>query len=172
LAADETAARAAQLKEQKMKTKSPLDTKSILAALAKMHVYTFTRHSGDPKRNAQRNLDGKTHYVDDDTLRWHKSRIVGSGTDFDGLLFHVVGSDALDMHNTRRGFRYAVFDVFGTCVSRPDLESAVSTSAKAYRQLEELEFDVAGHYQTVFAEMLNRNAETAKEIQEAIKIAA
>jgi hypothetical protein len=100
-----------------------------------LHERLFTFESGDPKRNAQRNLSGRTHYVDDETLRWHKSRISTSSQLHWGLLFSVVASDALDMHNTKRGFRAAVFDLFGTCVSRPTLENAFSSASRSCRRL-------------------------------------
>lgn len=30
----------------------------------------YRNEASDPRDNAQRNLSGRTHYVDDDTLRW------------------------------------------------------------------------------------------------------
>jgi len=89
----------------------------------------------DPKRNAQRNLCGRTHYVDDDTLRWHKSRIVSTHVPDEGLLFAIVSSDALDMNNTRRGFRYVIFDVFGTVLGRTKIDEAFSTSKQAKKAM-------------------------------------
>jgi|SRR6185369_2093926 hypothetical protein len=78
----------------------------------------YSNQSSDPKGNAQRNLCGRTHYVDDDTLRFHKSRVISARHTDGGLLFAIVTSDAKDMHNTQRGFRYAIFDLFGNCVER------------------------------------------------------
>ncbi len=37
----------------------------------------YRSESNNPKWNAQSNLSGRTHYVDEDTLRWHKSRATG-----------------------------------------------------------------------------------------------
>lgn len=86
----------------------------------------YRNESGDPKTNAQRNLSGRTHYVDDATLRWHKSRVLRAQVSDQGLLFWIITSDALDMNNTKRGFRYVIFDLFGTTLARPDLEHAFS----------------------------------------------
>ncbi len=83
------------------------------------------------KPNAQANLDGRTHYAEEDTLRFHKSRILGSVAVDSGLLFAMVESVALDWDNTRRGFRYVVFDVFGHVISRVDLEHCWHTKAQA-----------------------------------------
>ena len=66
--------------------------------------------------NAQNNLIGRTHYVDNETLRWHKSRIILARSTHDGLLFYIVESCAADMNNTKRGFRYVIFDIFGNVV--------------------------------------------------------
>jgi hypothetical protein len=62
----------------------------------------YRNQASDPKSNAQRNLAGRTHYVDDDTLRFHKSRVISARHVDQGLLFAIVTSDALDMNNTRR----------------------------------------------------------------------
>lgn len=84
----------------------------------------YRNEASDPRSNAQRNLIGRTHYVDDDTLRWHKSRILSARCTDGGMLFAITTSDALDMNNSKRGFRYVIFDVFGNMIERPDLEHA------------------------------------------------
>lgn len=84
----------------------------------------YRSESDNPKWNAQRNLAGRTHYVDDDTLRWHKSKVLSTYITDHGLLFAIITSDALDMNNTKRGYRYAIFDVFGNVVARPNLEDS------------------------------------------------
>jgi hypothetical protein len=91
----------------------------------------YRNESSDPKHNAQRNLIGRTHYVDDDTLRCFKSRILSARDHDGGLLFSIVISDALDMHNTKRGFRFVIFDVFGTVLERPTLDETFRTSEQA-----------------------------------------
>lgn len=79
----------------------------------------FSKHSSMyPKVDAQQNLQGRSHYVDDDTLRYHHSRVISTHVTDGGLLFAVVTSDAKDMDNRQRGFRFVVFDVFGTVISR------------------------------------------------------
>ncbi|MDE2103650.1 MAG: hypothetical protein KGL39_40805 [Patescibacteria group bacterium] len=85
--------------------------------------------------NAQRNLATRTHYVDDDTLRFHKSRILSTYITDDGLLFALIESVGLEFGNTRRGFRYVVFDVLGSVVGRRDLEDAFSTQAMARKAM-------------------------------------
>ena len=95
----------------------------------------YQNHSSYPKIDAQRNLCGRTHYVDDETLRWHKSRIIATRVTDKGLLYAIITSDALDMHNTKRGFRYVIFDLFGTVLARPELEQAFRTSQQASKAM-------------------------------------
>lgn len=90
---------------------TPEELALVEAALRKIHVHTFDCKSSDAKYNAQRNLGGITHYVDDDTLRFHKSRIQCAKTLANGLLFYICTSDALDMNNTRRGLARCVVSV-------------------------------------------------------------
>jgi len=96
----------------------------------------YKDESYKPKVNAQRNLQGRTHYVDDDTLRFHFSRIRRARPEKDGLLFSIIESVALDYQNQKRGYRYVVFDIFGHVVSRLELEYCVKNLRAAQRELE------------------------------------
>ena len=95
----------------------------------------FDNLTSDAKANAQRNLLGRTHYVDDDTLRWHKARILSARSFDGGLLFGLIESVPLDMHNTRRGCRYVVFDIFGHVISRVALEDCWRTRDQASKAM-------------------------------------
>lgn len=95
----------------------------------------YRNQSSDARDNAQRNLSGRTHYADDDTLRWHHARILSSRHTDGGLLFALVESCALDMHNTKRGCRYVIFDIFGHTVARVDLENCWKRSEQATKAM-------------------------------------
>lgn len=95
----------------------------------------FRTESSDPKINAQRNLAGRSHYVDDDSLRFHKSRINACRIVDNGLLLAIVESVAIDYRNTQRGFRYVVFDVFGHVISRVELDDCWRTSEQALKAM-------------------------------------
>ncbi len=95
----------------------------------------YRNESSDARTNAQRNLIGRTHYVDDDTLRWHKSRVLSSRVVDGGLLFAIITSDALDMNNRKRGFRYVVFNIFGEVISRVNLENTFSAPERASKAM-------------------------------------
>ncbi len=100
-----------------------------------MNGTLYTQRSCDPKYNAQQNLTGRTHYVDDATLRFHASRILFSDCDKTGLLFYLVESYALDWEKTRRAFRPVIFDLFGNVIERPALGDGYPTQDKAREAL-------------------------------------
>ena len=91
----------------------------------------YTTHSSNYKWNAQYNLEGRTHYVDDSTLKFHKSRILYSVATDGGLLFGLVESYSVDMNNTQRAFRPVIFDIDGNVLERPKLEAGFKTSKQA-----------------------------------------
>jgi hypothetical protein len=94
----------------------------------------YRNESSDPKSNAQRNLSGRTHYVDDDTLRFHKSRVISARHTDGGLLFAIVTSDAKDYENRSRGFRFVVFDLFGAVIDRK-IDAWFRTSEQATKAM-------------------------------------
>ena len=91
----------------------------------------YQNRYNDSRANAQDNLCGRTHYVDDGTLRFHKSRIISAHVLYEGLLFGIVESYSADYNNTRRAFRGVIFDLFGTALYRPELADGFSTSKAA-----------------------------------------
>jgi hypothetical protein len=91
----------------------------------------YSNASSYPKLNAQRNLQGRTHYVDDDTLRGFHSRILSARATHEGMLFAITTSDAGDYQNRTRVHRYVIFDVFGTVLERPTIEDSFRTSKQA-----------------------------------------
>jgi len=105
--------------------------KETVSAMQKLEPLFMQVSDIDVKYNAQRNLQGKSHYADNDTLRYHHARILNSNAILDGLFFKIVESVALDMHNTKRGFRVVVFDLFGNTVERKDLDQCFKTKKAA-----------------------------------------
>jgi hypothetical protein len=118
----------------------------------------FSDKSSTPKWNAQHNLEGRTHFADDATLRYFGSRILSAYDHDDGLLFTIIESSFADYAKTRRTFRFAVFDVFGTCIYRPDIEHGAASSKQARQALRDwlAKFDVNAHYAAAIAEHAQR----------------
>ena len=141
---------------------------SIIAALDKIHVRPFAQESGDPKCDAQRNLRGKTHYVDDDTLRFHKSRVLSSARLHGGLLLRVTTSDALDPENRSRGYRAVIFDVFGTVIERPTLAEAKKTQAAALKDSQARTIDLAAHYRAAIESQIGWKEREAHDLRAAL----
>lgn len=80
--------------------------------------------SAYPLPDAQQNLAGRTHYVDADTLRYFRARVLSTHVSDNGLLFAILESCSGDYEHRTRIFRHVIFDVFGTVLSRPDAEFA------------------------------------------------
>lgn len=158
-----------RLERSNMKTNTtPEQITAIVEALKRLHVHPFRDEASDPKFNAQRNLSGKTHYVDEETLRWHKSRVLSCRPLHGGLLLRIACSDALDMNNTKRGFRAVVFDVFGETVSRPDLEHAAKTKDAAIKQSDGETIDLCAHYRAAIARRMEQEQRAVQESQAAL----
>jgi hypothetical protein len=140
-------------------------TKTITAAA---NVAPYTERSSDPKNNAQLNLAGRTHYTEDQTLKYFKARIVSARPDQNGLFFKMVESVAIDHNNTRRGFRVVVFDLFGHVVYRPSFEECTGTSAAAvvlWMKAEKI--DPASYYRAELKHRANRLTNQADAMREA-----
>lgn len=105
----------------------------LAAAIRASGTELFNDNSYDHKRNAQNNLSGRTHYVDDGTLRYFHARIVAANPVTEGLIFWIIESSARDSRNTSRGFRFVAFDIFGTVIERADIDNMVNTKEQARR---------------------------------------
>lgn len=119
------------------------------------------RYYSTGRANAQDNLRGVSHYVDDSTLRYFKSRICDATEIMDGLFFKIVESVALDMHNTERGYRVVIFDVFGEIVERASLDDCYKTRKQAERNFHFL-LDVQAYYAKRLRELGETEASAAK----------
>lgn len=118
-------------------------------------------HGYNAKNNAQRNLSGRTHYVDDSTLRCFFSRIISTAETDNGLVFMLVESVAGDYQNRSRGFRFVAFDITGTIINErasASKETLFRSSEKASKAMWEWadEFNAMAHYKALLAERGNR----------------
>lgn len=97
-----------------------MNKEKLDAALQAAGTSRFREESCYAKEDAQRNLTGKTYYVDKGTLRFHKSRVISTHISPDSLLFGIVETSAADWQNRTRICRSVVFDVFGNIVERKE----------------------------------------------------
>lgn len=133
--------------------KTVLDNDNARAIAEALGKTLFERKSGySAKDNAQRNLDERTHYVSDSTLKSFHSRVMSARDTDHGLVFAIIESVAKDYQNHSRGFRFVAFDIEGTVINdRASATDTVSTSAKAEKDMWAFldTFDVLAHYKKV-----------------------
>lgn len=133
--------------------------------------YRYEDKSYMPKANAQANLCGRTHYVDDDTLKFHKARIISARPYADGLLFGLVESVALDPDGRERGFRYVIFDLCGNVCKRPNLEDSYKTRGKAAKELAK-ELEIIDAKEITHAAIAHQKRVFERAIEELHRLAA
>ena len=80
------------------------------------------------------NLSGRTHYVDPDTRRFFRARILKAVALCDGLIFGIIESASADYENSRRIFRPVFFDLDGNVIARTDLADCFRTKAGAEKE--------------------------------------
>ena len=121
----------------------------IQSALSALGIRPFRNCSCDPKFDAQQNLSGKTHYVEDGTLRYFQARI-SSSYKIDQLgesygqwtLFAIVesvGSKPITIPGGK--YRFRIFDVFGREVSNSEdwFSSAESARKALFKRADEID---------------------------------
>lgn len=107
------------------------DTDTRYQLCAALGCAPYANHSYNARRNAQLNLNSRTPYVTDSTLRYHHARVINSCEIVNGCFFKLVETVALDGRNTRRGSRVVVFDLTGAAIYHPSLDKCRATSKQA-----------------------------------------
>lgn len=92
-------------------------TARLDSALAAAGIRKFETRSCYPEHDAPQNLQGRTHYVDAETLRYFKARILRAHKAADGILYWLVESVQSRPENGGATRRAVVFDVFGNVVN-------------------------------------------------------
>ncbi len=138
-----------------------------------LRVARFERAGYVAKAMAQRNLNGRTHYADDDTLKFFHTRINACRTEAHGLLLIMLESTANNFKNTSRSHRFVVFDLFGDVLNARDTLRA--KSGKAHDDMRDwlASFDVLAHYKQAMAERaerMKRDADAMAKAARAIRI--
>ena len=133
------------------------------------NLYT-DRYYSDPTAKAQDQLSGRTHYADPETLRFFHARILRALPVCSGLLFRIVESVAADPDNSRRVFRFVVFDVWGNVIERADFANAFSSTDKALKGFDEwlAGFDLVEYYRVTLADRAKRTQAEADRLQTAL----
>lgn len=148
---------------------APLRTALLCAGLS-----TYDDKGSKPKACAQSALMGRTHYVDPATLRFHKARITSAQPIAMGAFFVIVESCAMDYQNTRRTFRAVCFDIFGTVIYRPDLDSGSTSTETAIKAFYKFwnEFNEVTYYQEKLKDKTRRTQEAEILFNQTLKAEA
>lgn len=127
--------------------------------------------SSSPTVRAQKNLEGKTHYVEPSTLSFFKSRILSALPVANGAFYKIIESTSIDYYHTKRGYRAVVFDLFGTTIYCPQLEHTYTSKAKAdkafYAWFED--FDPIAHYKQAIHNKLNQLEKEKRNLYQALQ---
>ncbi len=93
-----------------------MNIKNIIEACRAYGAYPYRNEYGSEVSDAQRNLQGRTHYVDDDTLHSFRARILRGRCSSNGL-YYLLQESLPHSDHSGRVRRNVLFDIFGTVVS-------------------------------------------------------
>lgn len=128
-------------------------------------------YADNPTISAQKNLEGRTHYVDPSTLKYHGSRILSALPVSDGAFFKIIETVSIDYQHTKRGYRAVVFDLFGTVIYHPKLEDTFTNKEKADKAFYAWfdQFDEIGHYQYAISQTITRLNKEAQSLADILQ---
>lgn len=130
----------------------------------------FERNGYEAKAMTQRNLSGRTHYADDDTLKFFSARINSARVEHSGLLLVITESTASGFIDPTRQHRFVAFDLFGTVVNDRDGQEFKRSEQADKAMREWLEgFDVLAHYKAAMVERAERLKREAKALTDAAR---
>lgn len=124
-------------------------------------VSLFSRHSSYPLPDAERNLSGRTHYVDAATLKFFNARILSSRVFANGLIFGLCESTRFD--NEPREYAFVLFDVTGTVLFKEKSKNHAAARAAMESHVESL--DVQAYYAEVMRAEIDRAEKKAKNLR-------
>lgn len=117
------------------------------------------------KALAQRQLDGRTHYCADDTLRYFGARINETRQDDSGLWFAL--RESVQPPHSGRIHRWAIFDIFGNCERTEDRSSGAAADKLLPALIASKDWEA--HTLTKLAEIAERKEREAAEIRAAVQ---
>lgn len=104
----------------------------IASALSKLGIHLYKERTGLPLNQAQRNLNERTDYVADNTLKAWAGQVHAVHVMDEGLVLGIVESFQKGAtKDSGRAFRPVFFDVFGRTIYRPENNEAFDTQKQA-----------------------------------------
>lgn len=141
----------------------------LTAALYVQGISLFTCKSSYPEDDAPRNLMGRTHYVDPDTLKYFGARILNAGHSKDGLLYWMVESVSSRPDHGGYTRRAVVFDLMGEVLTDRDEWFKVTGKAEDYALKFVREFDAVKHTTEKLRSKMKSEIVKARETLAALK---
>ena len=123
-----------------------MTTNQLDKILTAFNVLPFRQESYKPKYNAQSNLNERTHYVDDQTLRFFNCRINGSKHIMQGSYFMLNESLPIGGFDAPRKHRVTLFDLTGEVVLQTEGYNSSKKASEAFWAAFD-SFDHVGHYE-------------------------
>ena len=155
-----------------MKT-NPSKLARVLAAMNAAGVRLFRCESSYQDSDASRNLQGRTHYLDPDTVRYFKSRVLAAGRSHEDLLYYIVESVASRPDHGGYNKRFVCFDVFSSVVNdRAGTDSGWHKTTEAAMKEGRAflaRFDAVTHTAETLASNARRDMEAAKRTLAALR---
>ena len=132
-----------------MKKSTDKQAKRTESALNQLQAYKFKHESCTDKRDAERNLIGRTHYVDADTLKYFNARILRGWMpgkeNHKGFTYALIESLKKPGEEPNKTRRAVLFDCFGTVIFQSEFYRTTEQAEKALNAFLE-EFDLFAHY--------------------------
>jgi hypothetical protein len=140
----------------------------IESALNILGIRPYRQQSCCSLDDAQRNLQGRTHYVDNDTLKGFRARVLNAHLSRDGLVYWIIESVGNKPFDGKANKRFIAFDVFGDVISDREQWHATSKAADKERKAFLDSFDAEAHTEGRLLERAKRDAENAQAVFNAI----
>jgi hypothetical protein len=140
----------------------------LTSALKFAGVRLYRYESSYPEYDAPRNLQGRTHYADPDTLKSFRAKILNAGHSKDGLLYWLV--ESVQSRPDHGGYtrRAVVFDVFGDIVNeRADMRETQGEWFKDTRKAETAAFEFLKSFDAVSHTAAKLKANALRDIEQA-----
>lgn len=138
--------------------------KKIKSALNVLGIQPFRVESYNPLNDAQRNLQGLTHFVDANTLKGFRARVLNAQASHEGLIYWIIESVGKKPFDGKANKRFVAFDVFGDVISDRDSWHTTSKAAEKDKNAFLESFDAEKHTESRLLEKAKRDAENAQAV--------
>ena len=148
---------------------------ALKKAMRNQGIYTFGMNSSyKPKLSAQNALAGKSHYVDDGTLRFFNAKVNDAGPICEGLFYFVRESKDTSFDGDCREHDIVYFDVFGSVVEemyRKSKDAVTCSNAYELSMAPQrlFDIDVVEYYQTRLADKKKQLEKEVENFGKALK---